>query len=100
MISLNDKVNKKKLKDFRNYKITSSLFKYAKKNVFLHCLPRGNEVDNKVFQSKIHKYGFKHSTEFMYKKVYYCFVLQIKVGNGLPELAFKYFITDALSASF
>ena len=54
VISLNDKVNKKKkLKDFRNYKITSSLFKYAKnKCIFLHCLPRGNEVDNKVFQSK------------------------------------------------
>ena len=54
VISLNDKVNKKKkLKDFKNYKITSSLLKYAKKKcVFLHCLPRGNEVENKVFQSK------------------------------------------------
>ena len=54
VISLNDKLNKKKkLKDFKNYKITSSLFKYAKKKcVFLHCLPRGNEVENKVFQSK------------------------------------------------
>ncbi|AFS47902.1 aspartate/ornithine carbamoyltransferase with carbamoylphosphate-binding domain family protein [alpha proteobacterium HIMB5] len=54
VISLNDKVNKKKkLKDFKNYKITSSLFKYAKKKcIFLHCLPRGDEVDNKVFQSK------------------------------------------------
>ena len=54
VISLNDRVNvKKKLKDFKKYKITSSLFKYAKKKcIFLHCLPRGNEVDNKVFQSK------------------------------------------------
>ena len=54
VISLNDKVNKKKkLKDFKKYKITSSLFKYAKKKcIFLHCLPRGNEVDNKVFRSK------------------------------------------------
>ena len=54
VISLNDKVNKKKkLKDFKKYKITSSIFKYAKKKcIFLHCLPRGNEVDNKVFQSK------------------------------------------------
>ena len=54
VISLNDKVNvKKKLKDFKKYKITSSLFKFAKKKcIFLHCLPRGNEVDNKVFQSK------------------------------------------------
>ena len=54
VISLNDKVNiKKKLNDFKKYKITSSLFKYAKKKcIFLHCLPRGNEVENKVFQSK------------------------------------------------
>jgi len=54
VISLNDKVNvKKKLKDFKKYKITSSLFKYAKKKcIFLHCLPRGNEVENEVFQSK------------------------------------------------
>ena len=54
MISLNDKVNvKKKLKIFKKYKITSSLLKYAKKKcIFLHCLPRGNEVENKVFQSK------------------------------------------------
>ena len=54
VISLNDKVNvKKKLEDFKKYKITSSLFKYAKKEcIFLHCLPRGKEVDNKVFQSK------------------------------------------------
>jgi ornithine carbamoyltransferase len=54
VISLNDRVNvKKKLKDFKKYKITSSLFKYTKKKcIFLHCLPRGNEVDNKVFQSK------------------------------------------------
>ena len=54
VISLNDKVNvKKKLKDFKKYKITSSLFKNTKKKcIFLHCLPRGDEVDNKVFQSK------------------------------------------------
>ena len=54
VISLNDKVNvKKKLKVFKKYKITSSLLKYAKKKcIFLHCLPRGNEVENKVFQSK------------------------------------------------
>ena len=54
VISLNDKVNvKKKLNDFKKYKISSSLFKYAnKKCIFLHCLPRGNEVENKIFQSK------------------------------------------------
>ena len=54
VISLNDKVNKsKKLKSFQKFKITSSLIKNAKKNyIFLHCLPRGDEVEEKVFQSK------------------------------------------------
>ena len=51
VVSLNDKVNKKKkIKDFRNYRVNSSLLKYAKKDViFLHCLPRGNEVTDDVF---------------------------------------------------
>jgi len=54
IVSLNDKVNKKKkIKDFKNYRITSSLIKYAKKDViFLHCLPRGNEVSEDVFLGK------------------------------------------------
>ncbi|MFL2886496.1 MAG: ornithine carbamoyltransferase [Candidatus Pelagibacter sp.] len=54
IVSLNDKVNKKKkIKDFKNYRITSSLIKYAKKDViFLHCLPRGNEVTEDVFLGK------------------------------------------------
>jgi len=54
VVSLNDKVNKiKKIKDFKNYRIDSNLLKHAKKDViFLHCLPRGNEVSNKVFLSK------------------------------------------------
>tara|TARA_B100000427_G_scaffold59902_1_gene47160 strand:- start:157 stop:1086 length:930 start_codon:yes stop_codon:yes gene_type:complete len=51
VVSLNDRVNKKKkIRDFRNYRVTSSLLKYAKKDViFLHCLPRGNEVTDDVF---------------------------------------------------
>ena len=51
VVSLNDRVNKaKKIKDFKNYRISSSLIKYAKKDViFLHCLPRGNEVTDDVF---------------------------------------------------
>ncbi len=51
VVSLNDRVNKvKKIKDFKNYKINSSLIKYAKKDViFLHCLPRGNEVSENIF---------------------------------------------------
>ena len=54
VISLNDKVNKKqKLRHFKNFKITQKLMNDAKKNcIFLHCLPRGSEVEEKVFFSK------------------------------------------------
>ena len=54
VISLNDKVNKKnKLKDFKNYRVSKKLMSYAKKDcTFLHCLPRGSEVDDAVFRSK------------------------------------------------
>ena len=54
VISINDKVNKtKKLKSFKKFKIDKKLMDYAKKDcIFLHCLPRGNEVDEKVFSSK------------------------------------------------
>ena len=54
VISLNDKVNKKKkLADFKNFKITKKLISFAKKDcIFLHCLPRGSEVEEKVFLSK------------------------------------------------
>ena len=53
VISLNDKVNKKKkLSEFGNFRITSKLMSCAKKDcIFLHCLPRGSEVDEKVFFS-------------------------------------------------
>ena len=53
VISLNDKVNKKKkLKDFKKFKIDKNLMSYAKKDcIFLHCLPRGSEVEEKVFKS-------------------------------------------------
>jgi len=54
VISMNDKVNKtKKLNDFKKFKIDMKLMRFAKKDcIFLHCLPRGNEVDEKVFSSK------------------------------------------------
>ena len=54
VISLNDKVNKsKKLKDFSNFKVTEKVMSYAKKDaIFLHCLPRGSEVSDKVFLGK------------------------------------------------
>ena len=53
VISLNDKVNKKKkLEDFKKFKINKNLMSYAKKDcTFLHCLPRGLEVEEKVFKS-------------------------------------------------
>ena len=54
VISMNDKVNKaKKLKDFKNFQVNSKVMNYAKKDaIFLHCLPRGPEVSNKVFLGK------------------------------------------------
>ena len=54
VISMNDKVNKtKKLKSFKKFRINEKLMKAANKNcIFLHCLPRGTEVDEKVFSSK------------------------------------------------
>ena len=55
VVSLNDKINKlKKNKDFKNYRINSSLMKKTRKSstIFLHCLPRGNEVSEDVFLGK------------------------------------------------
>ena len=46
-------IKKKKLSHFQKFKIDKRLMSYAKKNcIFLHCLPRGNEVDDEVFLSK------------------------------------------------
>ncbi len=54
VLSLNDKVNKfKKLKDFKNYKINQGLMRVTRSDsIFLHCLPRGNEVLDNVFLGK------------------------------------------------
>ena len=54
VISLNDKVNKsKKLSKFKKFRVDKNVMSYAKKDaIFLHCLPRGNEVDDIVFKSK------------------------------------------------
>ena len=54
VISLNDKVNKKKkLAQFKKFKIDKKLMGHAKKNcIFLHCLPRGNEVTDDIFLGK------------------------------------------------
>ena len=54
VISLNDKVNKKKkIKQFKKFKIDKKLISYAKRDcIFLHCLPRGSEVSDEVFLGK------------------------------------------------
>ncbi len=53
VISLNDRVNvKNKLKEFKNFHIDDKLLKLAPKSIFLHCLPRGSEVSEKVFLGK------------------------------------------------
>ena len=51
---MNDKVNKKeKLSFFKKFRIDKKIMSFAKSDcIFLHCLPRGNEVDEKVFLSK------------------------------------------------
>ena len=54
VISMNDKVNKiKKSNQFKKFKINKKLMSFAKKDcIFLHCLPRGKEVEEDVFFSK------------------------------------------------
>ena len=54
VISLNDKVNKKKkIEKFKKFKIDQKLMNFAKKDcIFLHCLPRGTEVSDEVFLGK------------------------------------------------
>ena len=54
VISMNDKVDKKKkINQFKKFKIKKELMVHAKKNcIFLHCLPRGNEVEDEVFLGK------------------------------------------------
>jgi len=54
VFSLSDRGNKnKKINDFKNYKVNSKLMKVTKsQSIFLHCLPRGNEVSEDVFLGK------------------------------------------------
>ena len=54
VVSLNDKGNKaKKIKDFKNFKVSDNLMKVTRpKSIFLHCLPRGDEVSEDVFLGK------------------------------------------------
>ncbi len=54
VISLNDKVNKKKkINQFKKFKINKKLMSFANKDcIFLHCLPRGDELEAAVFLGK------------------------------------------------
>ena len=77
VISMNDKVDKiKKLNDFKKFKINEKLMSFAKKNcVFLHCLPRDTEVDEKVFSSKQSKVWIQALNRVHVQKsiLLYCF---------------------------
>ena len=77
VISLNDKVNKKnKIKDFKNFKVDKNLMSYAKKDcTFLHCLPRGTEVEDKVFRSNKSKVWLQalNRTHVQKSILLYCF---------------------------
>ena len=77
VISLNDKVNKKnKIKDFKKFKINKQIIKVAKKDaIFLHCLPRGNEVSEDVFSSDKSKVWLQaiNRTHVQKSILLYCF---------------------------
>ena len=53
VISMNDRINKSyKIKKFKQFKINDNILKYAKKDlIILHCLPRGDEITENVFNS-------------------------------------------------
>mgnify|MGYP001186703616 CR=1 FL=1 len=77
VISLNDKVNKlKKLSQFKKFKISKKLMGFAKKDcIFLHCLPRGSEVDESVFSSEQSKVWEQAANRVHVQKsiLLYCF---------------------------
>jgi ornithine carbamoyltransferase len=77
VISLNDKVNKKrKISQFKNFRITKKLISVANKDcIFLHCLPRGPEVEDKVFFSKQSKVWLQALNRVHVQKsiLLYCF---------------------------
>ena len=77
VISINDKVNKKmKRRAFKDFKINKKLLSYANKDcIFLHCLPRGDEVSNEVFLSnKSHVWQQASNRVHVQKSILmYCF---------------------------
>ena len=77
IISLNDRVNKKKkLKSFKNFKVDIKTMSFAKKDaIFLHCLPRGGEVTDEVFLGKQSKVWHQALNRVYVQKsiLLYCF---------------------------
>ena len=77
VISLNDKVDKKnKIKNFKKFKVNSKLMSFAKKDcTFLHCLPRGSEVEDKLFKSSQSKVWLQALNRVHVQKsiLLYCF---------------------------
>ncbi len=77
VISLNDKVNKKKkIQAFKKFKINKKLISNAnKKCIFLHCLPRGDEVSEDIFLGK-HSYVWQQALNRVHVQksiLLYCF---------------------------
>ena len=77
VVSLNDKVDKKKkIKNFEKFKVNSKLMSFAKKDcTFLHCLPRGSEVEDKLFRSSQSKVWLQALNRIHVQKsiLLYCF---------------------------
>ena len=78
VISLNDKVNKKKkIERFKKFKIDKKLMSYAKNDcIFLHCLPRGTEVSDEVFLGKKSHVWQQALNRVHVQKVFYYIVLE------------------------
>tara|TARA_Y100000992_G_C21213857_1_gene466856 strand:- start:69 stop:998 length:930 start_codon:yes stop_codon:yes gene_type:complete len=70
VVSLNDTGNKKdKIKQFKKFKVDKNLMSFAKKDcTFLHCLPRGAEVDEEVFMSRNSKVWLQASNRVHVQK--------------------------------
>ncbi len=77
VISMNDRVEiNKKLSFFKQFKINKKLMSFAKEDcIFLHCLPRGSEVDDEVFLSKQSKVWQQAANRVHVQKsiLLYCF---------------------------
>ena len=76
VVSMNDRVNKKKKTlYFKKFKINKQMMKLAKNNaLFLHCLPRGDEVSEDVFLGKNSKVWIQASNRVHVQKsiLLYC----------------------------